>query len=299
MNTNLQQLQQRIQNSFDRQQYSLLLKSHLDFVEPGRVSITCRKRPELTQQQGAFHNGVVASIADTACGYTAMTVVSEEQKVLTVECKMNFLHSATGNQITAIGNVVKTGKSLIITETEVIDTESGALIAKMLATMTRVIPSHAKSEQQSYIDIFDVKERLAPCGLHCGKCFAFQEGEIHNAAVRLQKYLGNFAPYAQRFAEQLDPIFEKYPAFAALLDYLVDASCGGCRLELCKFYKNCPIRTCTSEKQIDFCCECPDFPCEHTGLDENLFQRFIAINQRIGKIGPKAYYQEIQDKPRY
>ena len=130
----------------------------------------------------------------------------------------------------------------------------------------------------------NVKERLAPCGLHCGKCFAFHDGEIHEAAVRLRKYLGNFAPYAQRFAVQLDPVFERYPDFALLLDYLADASCGGCRVEKCKFYKNC---------------NCPEFPCGHTGLDENLCQRHVAINQRIAEIGPEAYYDDVKDSPRY
>ena len=145
----------------------------------------------------------------------------------------------------------------------------------------------------------DVKERLAPCGLHCGKCFAFHDGEIHEAAVRLRKYLGNFAPYAQRFAVQLDPVFEKYPDFALLLDYLADVSCGGGRIEKCKFYKNCKVRSCSLEKQVDFCCECPEFPCGHTGLDQNLDQRHVAINRRIAEIGPEAYYDDIKDTPRY
>ncbi len=145
----------------------------------------------------------------------------------------------------------------------------------------------------------NVKERLAPCGLHCGKCFAFHDGEIHEAAVRLRKYLGNFAPYAQRFAVQLDPVFERYPDFALLLDYLADASCGGCRVEKCKFYKNCKVRSCAQEKRVDFCCDCPEFPCGHTGLDENLCQRHVAINQRIAEIGPEAYYDDVKDSPRY
>ena len=30
-------------------------------------------------------------------------------------------------------------------------------------------------------------ERIAPCGLHCGKCFAFAKGDIHEAAGKLQR----------------------------------------------------------------------------------------------------------------
>lgn len=111
--------------------------------------------------------------------------------------------------------------------------------------------------------------------------------------------MGNFALYAQRFADQLDPVFAQYPAFAALLDYLADASCGGCRAEQCKFYRNCRVRACAQEKQVDFCCACSEFPCEHTGLDENLYQRHVAINRKIGEIGCEVYYHEIKDAPRY
>ncbi|MDO4582095.1 MAG: DUF3795 domain-containing protein [Bacillota bacterium] len=145
----------------------------------------------------------------------------------------------------------------------------------------------------------DVKERIAPCGLHCGKCFAFAEGDIHQHSNKLRENLGNFEPYAKRFEVQLDPVFSEYPAFKKMLDYLAEASCGGCRKEKCKFYKNCQVRACALEKQVDFCYECPEFPCDHTGLDENLYKRHVAINKRIAEIGAEAYYEEIKDKPRY
>lgn len=149
------------------------------------------------------------------------------------------------------------------------------------------------SEEKRY------RERLSPCGLHCGKCFAFAGGEIHAAAVTLLENLGAFEPYARRFAVQLDPVFEQYPAFKQMLVYFARASCGGCRKEKCKFYKNCRVRPCAAEKGVDFCCDCPEFPCGHTGLDEDLYRRSVAINERIRQIGPEAYYEEIKDEPRY
>lgn len=145
----------------------------------------------------------------------------------------------------------------------------------------------------------DLKERLAPCGLYCGKCFAFKDGDIHALSVQLRKKLGHFEPYAERFAVQLSPVFRKYPEFKEFLDYLADAECGGCRKEKCKFYINCKVRQCALEKQVDFCCQCPEFPCRKTGLDENLYQRSVAINQRIREIGAEAYYEEVRDVPRY
>lgn len=292
-------LWQRIQASFDRQRFLTLLEARLEGVEPGSVTISCLRRPELTQQQGFLHGGVVTAIADVACGYSALTMIPEDQDVLTVEFKINLLRPVIGKAITAKGSVLKAGKSLVVTEAEVIDTESGKLAAKMQATMIPASPANGAELTAKGPGAPDAKDRLAPCGLHCGKCFAFQDGEIHDAAVRLRKYLGNFDPYAKRFETALDPVFSQYPAFAAMLDYLAEAACGGCRVEKCKFYKNCKVHACAQEKQVNFCFECPKFPCGHTGLDENLYQRHVAISRKIAEIGLKAYYDEIKDAPRY
>ncbi len=37
-----------------------------------------------------------------------------------------------------------------------------------------------------------IRERLTPCGLHCGRCFAFASGQSHLLSSRLQAALGNF-----------------------------------------------------------------------------------------------------------
>lgn len=54
-----------------------------------------------------------------------------------------------------------------------------------------------------------IKGRIAPCGLHCGKCFAFADGDISYHSNELKKSLGNFEVYAQRFVEMLnEPVLQ-------------------------------------------------------------------------------------------
>lgn len=145
-----------------------------------------------------------------------------------------------------------------------------------------------------------IKKRLAPCGLHCGKCFAFAEGDIRHFSQQLKQSLGNFDIYAARFTELLqEPVFRKYPSFKALLDHLTTVNCNGCRAEKCKLFSNCKVRSCSEEKNVEFCFQCPDFPCRHTGFDEHLYQRHIEINKRIKEIGVEAYYQEVKNLSRY
>jgi len=150
------------------------------------------------------------------------------------------------------------------------------------------------------MDYNTIKNRLAPCGLHCGKCFAFTDGEIKAASQKLQQALGNFDIYAQRFVDVIhEPLFKKYLDFKVLLSYFSSVECNGCRNEKCKIFSECKVRECHEKKSVDFCFQCPDFPCSHTGFDEHLHKRSVDINIRMKEIGVEKYYEEIKDIPRY
>lgn len=145
-----------------------------------------------------------------------------------------------------------------------------------------------------------IKSKLGPCGLNCSKCFAFINGDIKNHSRELKKQLGNFDIYAQRFLELLDePSFKNYPAFKEMLNYFTSVECKGCRKESCKLFKDCRVRECSKEKQVDFCFQCSEFPCQHTGFDEHLHKRSVTINLKMKEIGVKNYYKEIKEMPRY
>mgnify|MGYP001546613503 CR=1 FL=1 len=145
-----------------------------------------------------------------------------------------------------------------------------------------------------------IKQRIAACGLHCGKCFAFTDGKIGNTARELKALLGNFDRYAERFVDLLDEtVFENYPVFNDMLSYFSNPQCRGCREESCKLFEDCNVRKCSEEKNVDFCFECDEFPCNNTGFDKHLYERFVKINLRIKKIGAEKYYDEIKNLPRY
>ncbi len=146
----------------------------------------------------------------------------------------------------------------------------------------------------SYEQIMKV---LAPCGLNCGKCQAFSEGEIRKHAVELKKLLGAFDTYAERFSTFL-PVFKNYPAFKDLLNQFSSANCKGCRQGDCK-YPNCGVAPCHKEKSVDFCFQCNEFPCNKTNFDPNLHGRWVSMNNRIKEIGVEAYFEETKDLPRY
>ena len=76
-------------------------------------------RPEIAQQHGYVHAGVVAAIVDSAGGYAGFTLFPADRSVLTVEFKLNLLAPAAGERLVAEGFVVKPGRTLCITRGEV------------------------------------------------------------------------------------------------------------------------------------------------------------------------------------
>ncbi len=145
-----------------------------------------------------------------------------------------------------------------------------------------------------------IKTRLAPCVLHCEKCFAFANGDIANQSGYLKYLLGNFDNYAERFVDLLDnAVFSNYPQFKVMLNSFSESECKGCREESCKLFKSCKVRKCHEKKNVDYCFQCFEFPCSNTGFDENLYKRSVDINFKMKEIGVKVYYNQIKYLPRY
>jgi uncharacterized protein (TIGR00369 family) len=111
--------EQRVRESFSRQGVMMLIGASLTRVEPGAVDITVRHRPELTQQHGFLHAGIVGTIVDSAGGYAGFTLFAADSSVLTVEYKLNLIAPAEGDSFVAEGRVVKPGRTLCVTQGEV------------------------------------------------------------------------------------------------------------------------------------------------------------------------------------
>ncbi|MCP4020270.1 MAG: DUF3795 domain-containing protein [Desulfobacteraceae bacterium] len=145
-----------------------------------------------------------------------------------------------------------------------------------------------------------IKAAIAPCGLNCKNCFAHVDGDIRKYSLKLAEKLGNFEINAERFETLLDePIFKKYHDFKEMLDYFAKENCQGCRNEQCKLFKNCGVRVCHQEKEIDFCFQCDEFPCANTNFDEGLQKNWILINEKIKKDGIESFCKKSCARPRY
>lgn len=106
--------ERRTRESFSKQGIMAHLGATLARVEPGRVEIHAPFRPELSQQHGFFHAGVIATLADSAGGYAGFTLFPADAGVLTVEFKVNLLAAADGELAIAIGEVIRSGRTLTV-----------------------------------------------------------------------------------------------------------------------------------------------------------------------------------------
>jgi uncharacterized protein (TIGR00369 family) len=132
---------QRVRRSFERQQVMHTIAARLDTVGPGRVVITLAHRPELTQQHGFVHAGIVATALDSACGYAAFSLMPADAAVLTIEFKVNLLAPARGPSFRFDATVTKAGRTVSVADARALQTAadgSESLIATMTATLMAV-----------------------------------------------------------------------------------------------------------------------------------------------------------------
>lgn len=129
---------ERIQRSFGAQDFMRTLGARLESCEPGIARIGCEVTEGLKQQHGYAHAGVLASLADSACGYAALSMMPDGSEVVSVEFKINMLRPCTAKEIVAEGRVLKNGRSIVVCEGVVRDRSGEVLFAKMTATMFRL-----------------------------------------------------------------------------------------------------------------------------------------------------------------
>ena len=131
-----------VRQSFAKQAIMGLIGGELTRVEPGVVEISLRYRADLTQQDGYVHAGIVTTIADSACGYAAYSLMPPESEVLAVEFKVNLLRPAKGELFIARAEVIKPGRTLTVVRADVFSLSAGGkerqLVATMQGTMMRL-----------------------------------------------------------------------------------------------------------------------------------------------------------------
>lgn len=105
----------------------------VESVEEGRSVLILPPKPEIGNSRGDAHGGAVATLLDAAMGVASRSVLKDGSGATTVSITVNYLEPGRG-KLTAVGEVVRAGRSLIAAEARVTD-EAGRIVAQAVCTM--------------------------------------------------------------------------------------------------------------------------------------------------------------------
>ncbi|GEO83720.1 MULTISPECIES: PaaI family thioesterase [Alphaproteobacteria] len=130
----------RIRLSFARQGAMRTLGAELTRISQGVVEIELPFSEKLTQQHGILHAGLISTTLETACTYSAYTMIESDVSLLTIEFKVNLLSPGKGERFLFRGEITKPGSTIIVADGRAYALSDGPakLIASMTSTMMAV-----------------------------------------------------------------------------------------------------------------------------------------------------------------
>ena len=102
-------------------------------VEAGRAVFELEAGPQHANPMGTLHGGILCDVADAAMGVAYASTLGDGESFTTLELKINFLRPFRSGTLIATGHVVKTGRTIGLTECDVTDKE-GRLVARAMST---------------------------------------------------------------------------------------------------------------------------------------------------------------------
>ena len=111
-----------------------LIGLRLNSVEPGRVVMEMDAEPRHANPMGTVHGGVLCDLADAAMGMAYASSLDEGETFTTLELKINFLKPVWTGRLVATGRLVKGGRTVGLTECDVVD-DKDRLVARASSTL--------------------------------------------------------------------------------------------------------------------------------------------------------------------
>jgi uncharacterized protein (TIGR00369 family) len=110
---------ERIRAAFKSMRAVTSIGAELVEIGAGWCRIELPYRDDLSQHHGFLHAGIITLIADTAGGLAALSMMPAHKDVLAVEFKINLMNPAAGARFAAVARVLKSGRTLSVTEVDI------------------------------------------------------------------------------------------------------------------------------------------------------------------------------------
>jgi uncharacterized protein (TIGR00369 family) len=101
-------------------------------ADPGSVTVAMTVTEQHVNLQGLVHGGMLAILADTACGLSIRSAIEPGRLHITSDLDIHFLAPAGPGVLTGRGRAIKVGRSLAFAEASIEDGD-GRLLARAQA----------------------------------------------------------------------------------------------------------------------------------------------------------------------
>jgi acyl-CoA thioesterase len=110
-----------------------LLGMKVTEIKGGESRIQMPFKQDLTHPYGIVHGGAMASLADSAVAMALIGLVEPQDRITTIEFKINFFAPVSKGELKAHAKIIHKGSKTAVGDVEVIN-EEGKLVAKVIAT---------------------------------------------------------------------------------------------------------------------------------------------------------------------
>jgi uncharacterized protein (TIGR00369 family) len=110
-----------------------LLGMRLVSFADGEAVFEMDVKPEHANPMGTLQGGVICALADAAMGMAYASRLEDGESFTTLELKTNYLRSVSEGKLTATGRVLHGGRTVGLTDCEVVD-EQGRRVAHATST---------------------------------------------------------------------------------------------------------------------------------------------------------------------
>ena len=100
---------------------NLLLGLELRGCSPDGATVVLPPQSSVAQEYGVVHGGILAALADTAAVYALYPSLGDEERMTSIEFKVNFLSAAAPDrgEIVAQSSVIRKGRSIAVLRVDV------------------------------------------------------------------------------------------------------------------------------------------------------------------------------------
>jgi uncharacterized protein (TIGR00369 family) len=102
-------------------------------MEDGEAIMELEAGEQHSNPMGTIHGGILCDLADAAMGMAYFSQLEQGESFTTLELKINYLRPFWTGKLVAHGRVVHRGKTVGMTECDVVD-DQGRLIARATST---------------------------------------------------------------------------------------------------------------------------------------------------------------------